>query len=236
MADTDIHLRPVTQPDQLQSCVTLYETVFHLGPGDGSLNTRLLVGLVNNSGLVIGAFNQQELVGFTLSFLARDSASSGLYHYSQLALVGDDFQGRGIGRQLKLAQRAAVLAQGVDELRWAFDPFQTRNAHFNLSVLGARAVSCHRNYYGPYAHGLDAAATTDRLIAVWDLKAAAADEVVRQTLVVPAEVSRHLSDDDRQRRRAVLDAFDDYFARGLVARGCEMVSTGEARYDFGEAS
>ena len=240
-------VRGVTSPDELDLCVRLYEEVFHLGPADGSLNTRLLVGIVRNSGIVAGAFAGAQLIGFALSFLAFDRERQAQYQYSQLALVAEKSQGLGVGRQLKNAQRDAARAMGVSEMRWSFDPFLVRNAHFNLNVLGAQAVKLERNLYGTHGHGLDVEQTTDRLLAVWDLTGAspqrrkAAEDgplgVVnvtgdRATLAVPASSQRQPDELERWQRGKILDAFDGLFVQGFVAVGCDLQSEEQAVYAF----
>jgi predicted GNAT superfamily acetyltransferase len=227
-------VRDVTSPDELNLCVRLYEDVFHLGPGDGSLNVRLLVGMVRNSGIVAGAFEGDRMIGFALSFLAWDRARDVHYQYSQLAVVAEGAQGRGVGRRLKLAQREASLAMDVAEMRWSFDPFLVRNAHFNLNVLGARAVALERNLYGTHAHGLDVLDSTDRLLAVWNLAEAHDDmkESSGVTLNVPATSSRAPDADARRHRNEVLVAFENLFARQYVAVSCTLGTNDEATYDF----
>lgn len=235
VAAPEFVVRDVTSPDELNLCVRLYEEVFHLGVGDGSINTRLLVGIVRNSGIVVGAFEGPSMIGFALSFLAYDRDRAVHYHYSQLNVVAESAQGRGVGRRLKHAQRDASRAMDVHEMRWSFDPFLVRNAHFNLNVLGARAVSLERDLYGTYAHGLDVEATTDRLLAVWNLEDAPDVTTARgerAELVVPATWPRQLDSERRNERTVLLDTFDDLFVRGFVAVGCEASSPDVATYDF----
>lgn len=238
VSPAEIVVRDVTSPDELNLCVGLYEEVFHLGPGDGSLNTRLLVGMVRNSGIVVGAFEGDHMIGFALSFLAWDQGRDVHYQYSQLAVVAQAFQGLGVGRRLKLAQRDTSLEMGVSEMRWSFDPFLVRNAHFNLDVLGARAIALVRNLYGTYAHGLDVRETTDRLVARWDLSASPGPTTKPSgvTLNVPATSSRELDAQARGRRGEILDAFEDLFTREYVAVSCTLGANDEATYSFEGAS
>src|SRR5688572_31592082 len=42
----------------------------------------------------------------------------------------------GVGTELKLAQRDATLAKGLDLVEWTYDPLQARNAHLNFAKLG----------------------------------------------------------------------------------------------------
>jgi predicted GNAT superfamily acetyltransferase len=118
--------------------------------------------------VVLGTFQGDTLVGFAYGFLSRDSDGR-LYHYSQAAVVDTSWQGRGVGRSLKRAQRAVVLEQGVTRMRWAFDPLRTGNAHFNLDVLGAVGRWFERDLYGVEPGGRDAGRRSDRLIVEWDL-------------------------------------------------------------------
>jgi predicted GNAT superfamily acetyltransferase len=244
---SEIVVRDVTTPDELRHCVRLYEEVFRLGPGDGSLNTRLLVGIARNSGIVVGAFAGTEMIGFALSFLAYEREKQVMYQYSQLAVVAEKAQGRGVGRRLKLAQRDAARAMGISLMRWSFDPLLVRNAHFNLNVLGATAFKLERDLYGSHGHGLDVEQSTDRLLAQWDLTVdsppprdaasggplgAAKVTSDRATLAVPALSPRALDEPGRRLRAEILDALDILFDLGFVAVGCDLESESQAVYAF----
>jgi predicted GNAT superfamily acetyltransferase len=157
-------------PEDCARCELIYREVFGLAPDDGSLNARLLIALGRNSGMVIGAYGNGELVGFVLSFLARQDCGGRLYQYSQTAAILPAWQGLGVGRAMKFAQRSAALAAGIDLVRWAFDPLRAVNAHFNLDVLGAVAGSLARDFYGPMATPDDRGEPTDRFVVDWELR------------------------------------------------------------------
>ena len=255
---SDVHVRALVAPDEMAACVSLYESTFELGPGDGSLNPRLLVGIARNGGIIVGAFSDELLIGFTFSFLARDD-SAALYQYSQIACVQRGWQGQGVGRRLKLAQREIAIAAGIAEIRWAFDPFQFKNAHFNLDVLGACVHELIRNLYGEHGHGLDARHSTNRLNAVWALDAphvralssGAPREAVTRTrgdltfidalarvdddsalLSVPASSARNLDEEDVRGREAALATMERLFDEGFDAVSCSQVSDDVAHYTF----
>ena len=255
---SDVHVRALVAPDEMAACVSLYESTFELGPGDGSLNTRLLVGIARNGGIIVGAFSAELLIGFTFSFLARDDGPT-LYQYSQVACVQRGWQGQGVGRRLKLAQREIAIAAGIAEIRWAFDPFQIKNAHFNFDVLGARAHELVRNLYGVHGHGLDERNSTNRLIAVWTLDAphvrtlssGAPRETVTRTwgdptfidalargdddravLSVSASFARRLAEGDVREREAALLTMERLFDEGFDAVSCSPVSDDVAYYTF----
>lgn len=145
-----------------QQAAELYRSVFGYEHPSYGLNPRLLAGLVANGGSVIGALDAHDrLVGFTYGFPGTDGTDS--YHYSQAALVAPGLQGKGLGRRLKLAQREAALAAGSTRMRWAYDPMLTRNAHFNLDVLGAVGIGFFPEMYDE--------PNSDRILVEWDLTA-----------------------------------------------------------------
>ena len=151
----------------MRAGVEAYRAAFSLSATDPAVSPRLLAALQRNAGSVLGAFAGDQLVGFTYGFLGSDSDT--VYHYSQVAAVLPGWQGRGIGRTLKLSQRDYVLSTGVTVMRWAFDPVRTRNAHFNFDVLGATGRWFVRDLYGVEDTGRDPGMRTDRLIVEWDL-------------------------------------------------------------------
>lgn len=164
-----------------EAAVELYRATFGLADTDPAMTPKLVAALQHNGGSAVGAFEAHgRLVGFAYGFLGVDRAGGRPYHYSQAAVVADSHQGRGIGRRLKLAQADVARATGVDTMRWAYDPVQARNAHFNLDVLGARGRWFYRNYYDRD----DAAGRTDRVVVEWDLTADA--ETSRSTAAPPA--------------------------------------------------
>lgn len=161
-------VRPLTTSAEMRAGVDVYRAAFALTATDPAVSPRLLAALQRNAGSVIGAFAGEELVGFTYGFLGSDSDA--VYHYSQVAAVLPDWQGRGVGRALKFSQRDYVLSTGVTKMRWAFDPVRTHNAHFNLDVLGAVGRWFERDFYGVEDIGRDPGMRTDRLIVEWDLR------------------------------------------------------------------
>jgi predicted GNAT superfamily acetyltransferase len=76
-------------------------------------------------------------LGFVLGFVGLED---GLHLHSTSSACCPATDRVGIGYALKLAQRAACLDQGIDEVRWTFDPLVARNGRFNLVRLGAVAT------------------------------------------------------------------------------------------------
>ena len=245
MVESEFRTVTLTTPAQFAEVAQLYRAVFGYQHPDYGLNPRLLGSLAANGGSVVGVLDDADrIVAFAYGFCGTDGQA--LYHYSQSAVVAADHQGRGLGRRLKRAQREVALQHGMTHMRWTYDPFQTRNAHFNFDVLGAMGRWFKQDLYGP---------GTDRVIVEWDLRGG--DGPPPQPRPVPAvtEADWGVPGGDAsdlwlampadfygltatrpetadQVRRDVRSAFTDLFGKGLVAVSCRRVDPDTAIYYF----
>ncbi|MEW6360952.1 MAG: GNAT family N-acetyltransferase [Pyrinomonadaceae bacterium] len=164
-----IEIRECLVLDELAQCVDLQRQVFTLPEVEIS-PVRHFVVTKNAGGFTLGAFAEGELIGFVLSvpaFLRGERA-----FYSHMTAVRADYQGSGIGAQLKWAQRERALKAGVKYIKWTFEPWKARNAFFNLEKLGAIVSEYEVNFYGiDYGYSKDAkiGLASDRLFAEWHL-------------------------------------------------------------------
>jgi len=113
-------------------------------------------------------------VGFALWWLGagtpRGEETLRLKVCSHIVGVLPGWQGRGIGLQLKLAQRDAVLAQGLtDWVTWTYDPLYRANGVFNIHRLGATCNTYYRNVYGEMQDVLNRGVPSDRCQVDWRL-------------------------------------------------------------------
>src|SRR4029077_6819266 len=113
----------------------------------------------------IGWVQGDELVGFAFSI--PGSRAGHAYLHSHMLAVRNTFRNHGLGRRLKLAQRDDAIQQGIELLEWTFDPLEIKNAHLNLSRLGAIARRYSVNHYGHSSSPLQGGLPTDRLVAEW---------------------------------------------------------------------
>ena len=82
-----------------------------------------------------------------------------------------------LGYKLKLAQREAVMAQGINLITWTFDPLQSLNAYFNFTKLGVISERYVINFYGEEATSFLHQTGTDRFWVKWLLTS---DRVVQR--------------------------------------------------------
>lgn len=196
MSVPEILIRECTTVEELGDCVALQKEVFAL-PEIEISPVRHFIVTKNAGGFILGAYSDEELVGFVLSvpaFLRGEKA-----FYSHMTAVKASFQSYGIGGRLKWTQRERALERGVKFVKWTFEPWKARNAFFNLEKLGAVITEYQPNFYGiDYATastgGVPIGLASDRLFAEWHLESEkviklAAGEKYTETRTPDLEIS-----------------------------------------------
>jgi predicted GNAT superfamily acetyltransferase len=114
---------------------------------------------------IIGAYDGTGMVGFVYGFPGYENGQ--VTHHSHMLAVLPAYRNHQLGSKLKLAQREAVLAQGIDRITWTFDPLQSLNAHLNFGKLGVIADRYKINFYGEATSSFLHQIGTDRLWVTW---------------------------------------------------------------------
>jgi predicted GNAT superfamily acetyltransferase len=233
----EVEVRECTKIEEFDACIRLQREVFGLPDLEISPRRHLIVSR-EAGGWTLGAFANDELVGFVHQVAAvRDSKE--IIGYSHMMAVSAEYQNRGVGAELKWAQRARAIDEGRELIRWTWEPLRSRNAHFNLNRLGVVVRSYAVNFYGTdYSTdpslemvdrpGLD----SDRMFASWELRSPrvealaagrehqlpAPDEVIE----IPREWGALIKSDAKRARAELLRVRQEFlqaFAAGLVCRG-----------------
>jgi predicted GNAT superfamily acetyltransferase len=165
--------RRLEKPEEFRQVEEVERAVWGTEPTSPTLPVPLLRALQDNGGLVLGAFADIYLAGFAVSLIGWDGGS--LYHYSHLTAVRPEYQNHHLGFRLKSFQRDEVLQLGLSEIRWAFDPLQSRGAWLNVRRLGARPDRYFTHYYGQLADAINQGVETDRMRAIWSLSSPAVE-------------------------------------------------------------
>lgn len=152
--------------ESLRASSALLESVWGRNAEGVPVNSEVLRSLVHAGGCVTIARDADGgLAGTAVLAVAAPAGST----YSMIAAVAPGTSDRGVGRAVKLRQRAWALQQGHRTMRWTFDPLVSRNARFNLVKLGAEAVEYESAFYGRMTDRLNGDDDSDRLVARWRL-------------------------------------------------------------------
>jgi predicted GNAT superfamily acetyltransferase len=169
--------------DDLNRVFDLEQAVWDMTPGD-AVPAALLISVVENGGVVMGAEGDGELIGFAFGVPARKGGE--WYLWSYMAGVMPGVQAKGIGLGLKAAQRQWALAHDYAVMKWTFDPMQRANANFNFRKLGVTANHYHINHYGTMTDGLNAGMQSDRLEVTWRLTDPAVEALLTGQAAAPS--------------------------------------------------
>jgi predicted GNAT superfamily acetyltransferase len=166
--DAGVSVRDLHTPAEAADVSALFDRVWGREGEHGAMMAReALLALAGAGAQLTGAYDG-DLVGATVAFVGL-SPDRAVYLHSHITGVVPEATGRGVGRALKLHQRAWCLQRGITTVRWTFDPLVRRNAVFNLVGLGAQALAYEPDRYGTVDDARNAGMPTDRLLASWDL-------------------------------------------------------------------
>jgi predicted GNAT superfamily acetyltransferase len=239
-AGGDVLIRECTTIEEFDTCVRLQREVFGMPDLELSPRRHLIVSRLAG-GWILGAFAADgELVGFVHHLVAVRDGNE-IIGYSHMMAVSAAYQNRGLGAQLKWAQRERAMSEGRNFIRWTFEPMQARNAHFNLNRLGVVIRTYGVNFYGwdagteAFADGKQFNIDSDRLIAQWELRTPRVEQRARgerpahagqpaATVEIPPDWNRLRREDGLTAQRELLrvrSEFQKHFAAGLVCAGFE---------------
>ena len=240
----EITIRECTTIEEFDTCIHLQREAFGLPDLEISPRRHLIVSR-QAGGWTLGAFVENKMVGF-VHHLAAVRSDNEIYGYSHMMAVAKSYQNKGVGAQLKWAQRERAIAEGRSYIKWTWDPMQARNAHFNLNRLGVVVDTFGDNFYGTdYNADPDQAVEdrpglqSDRLFGKWYLNSPRVDALARGdapniaakpagAIAIPAEWSTLIRNDVHQARIEqvrVRSEFLSAFKEGLVCAAFERGET-----------
>ena len=216
-----LQIRELTTVDGVHEAAGVFDRVWS---GErSSMPANILRALQHAGNYVVGVYDDDRMVGASAAFFGPPASRS---LHSHVTGIVPGLQGRGIGRMLKDHQRAWALDRGVGHVTWTSDPLVARNAHFNLRVLGARAVEYLVDQYGAMADDLNRGDATDRILVSWALAEppvpTPTPTAVVAAVAVPADVEalrRENPAEAARWRTDVRDALRTHLGAGLVIGG-----------------
>lgn len=166
MTAVDIAIRNIDGQAEMRAVEELQKEVWGVPDLDVVPLTQLVAARAAG-GSLIGAFDNNVLIGFAYGFAGFEHGR--VTHHSHMLAVKPKYRSHSVGYRLKLAQRDLVLAQGIGEMTWTFDPLQSTNASFNFNRLGVVSNRYLIDFYGADAASFLHRNGTDRLWVTWPL-------------------------------------------------------------------
>jgi predicted GNAT superfamily acetyltransferase len=161
-------IRLLDSPEDMAAAEKLQRIVW---PGSETdvVPAHLLITAIHNGGLVMGAFVENEMVGFVFGFPGLEMLPDGPQpkHCSHMMGVHPNWRSSGLGFALKRAQWQMVRQQGLSHITWTYDPLLSTNAYLNIAKLGAVCNNYRRSEYGDMRDGLNAGLPSDRFRVDW---------------------------------------------------------------------
>lgn len=161
-----ITIRDLTTLEDLRKIDKVESEVWGISERD-ALPMALLIAHKEAGSILVGAFEEDTLVGFAFGFLGQEHDRLSIH--SHMLAVLPEYRDLDLGYRLKLAQRERALERGVSEMTWTFDPLQSRNAHFNFFKLGVVSNTYKEDFYGRDSSSVLHQNGTDRLWVVWPM-------------------------------------------------------------------
>jgi len=161
VADAGVTVRTMTASDAW-SAAALLEKIWGAKP----IAAPMLIALASTGAYAVVAIDGNDVLGAAAGYFCQPLGTA---LHSHVAGVRPGIARPGIGRVMKLHQRAWCLDLGVTEVTWTFDPLVSRNAHINIQRLGADVDKYVTDYYGVMTDGLNAGQGSDRALMRWHL-------------------------------------------------------------------
>jgi len=158
-------IRPIREQEDLTGLMEIQYTTWGK---EEAVTTHQIIAAMRNGGIVIAAYLQEKMVGFSYGFPGYKDGQ--VYLCSHMLAVLPEYRNTGLGWQLKLAQREAALEKGYTLITWTYDPLQAPNARLNLGKLRALARTYVVDYYGRMADLINEGIASDRFVVEWHLQ------------------------------------------------------------------
>jgi predicted GNAT superfamily acetyltransferase len=166
MSDEMFEIRSLVEVADLNEVVEVLGRVW--GTEAAIVSLEMARAITYSGGYVAGAFTRgpdPRMVGASVGILARHRDRDALH--SHVTGLLPEARRSGIGRAMKLHQRAWAAERGIEWITWTFDPLVRRNAWFNIAVLGADVHDYLPDFYGTMTDAINAGDASDRLHVEW---------------------------------------------------------------------
>jgi len=140
-----IEFKELVSFDQFEEISNLQFKIWNLSDRD-IISTITLKALTLNypiMGLVIGAYDENKMVGFVICMPTREPNTL----YGLIMGVLPEYQNSDIGNKLGIKVLELCLKQNVSKIFWTFEPLESQLGHLYLNKWGAVVSRYAQNYY-----------------------------------------------------------------------------------------
>src|SRR5687767_1739894 len=162
-------IRPLTTLDDCHKVVALEKQIWGYTDAEDVVPAPVLIVTIKRGGILLGSFDEAGAMnGFAYSIPGIKNGRT--MQWSHMLGVTAAARSANLGTRLKLAQREATRAMGLDLIEWTYDPLQAMNAHLNFAKLGVVVEEYEENIYGESSSVLHRGSPTDRFVAEWHVR------------------------------------------------------------------
>lgn len=141
----DIEIRELSAFEQFEEIASLQERIWNLSDADkiSTITLKALTMQYPIMGLVIGAYYNNQIIGFAICFPTREPTTM----YGLIMGVLPDFQNSDIGNRMGIKILELCLKQNITKVCWTFEPLEAILGYLYLNKWGAVVVKYEQNYY-----------------------------------------------------------------------------------------
>ncbi|SOC13336.1 predicted GNAT superfamily acetyltransferase [Ureibacillus xyleni] len=184
-----IQVRELTTLEEMEQVQLLEKQVWGIEP----IPTHQTLTAVKNGGIMVGAYDDEKLVGFSYGFAGFKNSKVSLC--SHMLGIDENYRSQQIGEQLKHAQRTIAISKGYDMMHWTYDPLETRNGYLNLTKLNGVCHTYIENCYGEMKDGFNQGLPSDRFEVHWYLKSPYVEKQIEPQISHPQPLGEIIFDE-----------------------------------------
>ncbi|MGN7477850.1 GNAT family N-acetyltransferase [Solibacillus silvestris] len=158
-----VTIKELTTIEQIEEARKLEHGIWAVG----SIPVHQTIATIRNGGIVLGAYLNEEIIGFNYS--CPGYMDEHVYLYSHMLGVKRNYREQGVGELLKNYLKDIAIERGYRNCRWTFDPLEARSGFLNFSKLRSHSDTYIENCYGEMEDPFNRALPTDRLCVEWQL-------------------------------------------------------------------
>lgn len=158
-----VTVKELTTIEQIEEARNLEHDIWAMG----SIPVHQTVATIRNGGIVLGAYLNDELIGFNYS--CPGYMNGEVYLYSHMLGIKRNFREQGVGELIKNYLKDIAMDRGYRNCRWTFDPLEARSGCLNFAKLRGYSDTYIENCYGEMEDPFNRALPTDRLCVEWQL-------------------------------------------------------------------